>query len=100
MLKTPDVLRFVTSLLPTALEAGAAHRVVVSFNAAVLLDFIGRSTQNGVNGLDAGALAMLVPAFTAPLKLDAEQRQTAIHRDAIVRPENLGSPTHSLKTRS
>lgn len=82
MTKQADVLRFVVSLLPSALEGGTAHRTLVSFNTVILLDFLGRSEQNA---LEAGTLAMLVPALMAPLKVEADQRVTAIHRDAMVR---------------
>lgn len=78
MLRSSDVGRFVTSLLPTALKAGYSHRVLLAFNAASLHDFILRSKS-----LDEGTIAYLLPALLYPL-------QDAPHsKDATVGPTYL-----------
>ncbi|PFH46286.1 hypothetical protein AMATHDRAFT_155738 [Amanita thiersii Skay4041] len=63
MLKNTDVSRFIASLLPSSLKDKRAHRVLLTFNAACLHDFITRSKR-----LDEGTVAFLLPALLSPLK--------------------------------
>ncbi|RDB23790.1 U3 small nucleolar RNA-associated protein 10 [Hypsizygus marmoreus] len=73
MLRSTDVARFVTSLLPSALKAGRCHRVLLAFNAASLHDFISRTQV-----LDEGTIAYLLPALLEPL------RQVSPIKDAVL----------------
>ncbi|KAF8064012.1 hypothetical protein FPV67DRAFT_198389 [Lyophyllum atratum] len=73
MLRNSDVSRFVTSLLPSALNEARSHRVLLAFNAACLHDFISWSQV-----LNEGTVAYLLPALLAPL-----QQGNAI-KDAIL----------------
>lgn len=82
MRKHADVLRFISSLLPSALERGTAHRVLVSFNTVIVMDYLGRADSNT---LAAGSFATLIPALTAPLNIGMGQHVAATHRDAMVR---------------
>lgn len=81
MLKHADVLRFVVSLLPSALERGTAHRALISFNTVIILELLGRPTKTALN---EGSLATLIPALTAPFTFSLAQQATAVHRDAMV----------------
>jgi U3 small nucleolar RNA-associated protein 10 len=62
MLKSLDLARFITSLLPIAIEKGYAHRTLIAFNAATLHEFIKRS-----KALEAGTVAFLLPGLLEPL---------------------------------
>ncbi|KAF8630264.1 hypothetical protein AX17_005450 [Amanita inopinata Kibby_2008] len=68
MLRNTDVARFVTSLLPFAIKENRVHRVLLTFNAATLHDFITRSKN-----MNEGTVAFLLPALLEPL-------QSATHR--------------------
>lgn len=75
MLRNADLARFVTSLLPTAINNGVSHRVLLAFNAATLHEFIARSKK-----LDEGTMAYLLPALLVPL----QQKSLAPSQDSIV----------------
>lgn len=75
MLKNSDVARFVASLLPTAIKKGLGHRVLVTFNAATLHDFIKRSKS-----LNEGTVAYLLPSLLEPL----QQKPKKLMKDAVV----------------
>ncbi|KAF8626030.1 hypothetical protein AX15_005120 [Amanita polypyramis BW_CC] len=62
MLRNTDVIRFVASLLPSAIKMNRVHRVLLMFNAACLYDFITRSKS-----LDEGTVSFLLPALLEPL---------------------------------
>jgi U3 small nucleolar RNA-associated protein 10 len=75
MLRNSDLARFVTSLLPSAIKGGYAHRALLAFNAASLHDFIVHSKV-----LDEGTVAYLLPALLEPL----QQGSNPTPKDAIV----------------
>lgn len=75
MLKTLEVARFVSRILPTTLQSHCAgvHRALIAFHTGLLLDFVARS-----KALDENAMAVLLPAALEPL-------QTASNPDAAVK---------------
>jgi len=75
MLKDSDFTRFVTSLLPVAVNKGLVHRTLIAFNVATLHDFIKRSKS-----VDEGTIAHLLPALLEPL---TEKRGQMV-KDAVV----------------
>jgi U3 small nucleolar RNA-associated protein 10 len=76
MLKDPEIARFVTSLLPTAIKKGLVHPTIIAFSAATLYDFIKRSKS-----IDEGTLAHILPTLLEPL----HQTQKNTVKDAVVR---------------
>ncbi|EIN05935.1 hypothetical protein PUNSTDRAFT_137420 [Punctularia strigosozonata HHB-11173 SS5] len=87
MLKSPELTRSAVSLLPAALRAQHVHRTLVAFTAGTLLEYISRS-----EGLSEGVLAMLIPAFLAPLEKDVLSRGEEGGRPAmLIREAILGS---------
>jgi U3 small nucleolar RNA-associated protein 10 len=77
MVSNLDVARFVTSLLPSALDASCAHRVLIGFNAAILTAYI-----NATKTFSEGVLAFLLPSLTKPLRVGG-------NKDCIVRGHPL-----------
>lgn len=75
MLKDSDLTRFVTSILPVALNKGLGHRTLIAFNAATLHDFIKRSKS-----VDDGTVAFLLPALLKPLT----KKQKHVVKDVVV----------------
>ncbi|KAH6904492.1 hypothetical protein BKA70DRAFT_1373519 [Coprinopsis sp. MPI-PUGE-AT-0042] len=63
MLKSVDLARFITLLLPVAIKEGRAHRTLIAFNAATLNEFIKRN-----KALEEGTVAFLLPALLEPLQ--------------------------------
>lgn len=69
MLRNSDFARFVTSLLPNALnEQGRVHRTLLAFNAATLNEFIKRSKK-----MDEGTGVMLVTSLLEPLQVKGRE---------------------------
>lgn len=68
MRQTIDVARFVSSILPTALQRNYVHRTLVAFYVGTILDFIGKSKT-----LDDGVLAFLLPAILTPLQAEGKE---------------------------
>ena len=75
MLRNTDLARFVTSLLPSAVNNRVSHRVLLIFNTATLHEFITRSKE-----LDEGTMAYLLPSLLAPL----QQKSPTPSQDSIV----------------
>ncbi|KAF8889071.1 hypothetical protein BD779DRAFT_1714897 [Infundibulicybe gibba] len=65
MLRSSDIARFVTSLLPDAMKGGYSHRTLLAFNAASLHDYLLR-----LKSLDEGIAAFILPALLVPLEND------------------------------
>ena len=72
MRRNSVVARFVSSLVPSAIQYGAAHANLIKFNVSVLRDFITLGKT-----LDEGAIAHLLQAILAP-----SQNNTS--RDAVL----------------
>lgn len=68
MRQTIDVARFVSSILPTALQRNYVHRTLVAFYVGTILDFIGKSKT-----LDDGVFAFLLPAILTPLQAEGKE---------------------------
>ena len=79
MLRNAKLARFVTSLLPTAVKNEVSHRVLLTFNATTLHEFIIRSKE-----LDEGTMAYLLPALLVPL----QQMSSVLSQDSIVSLQN------------
>lgn len=65
-----DVARFVSSLLPTAIEHNYVHRTLVAFYVGAMLDFVGKSKK-----LDDSVLAFLLPAMLVPLQAEGKSNK-------------------------
>ncbi|KAL1745319.1 armadillo-type protein [Schizophyllum fasciatum] len=72
MRKNSVVARFLSSLVPTAIQSGTAHQNLVKFNVSVLREFIA-----GGKTLDEGAIAHLLQSILAPLQYNSS-------RDAVL----------------
>lgn len=70
MRQNVDVARFVSSLLPTAIEHNYVHRTLVAFYVGSMLDFVGKSKK-----LDDSILAFLLPAILVPLQADGKSNK-------------------------
>lgn len=80
MLRSTELARFVTSLFPTAVKNGLSHRVLLTFNAATLHEFITRSKD-----MDEGTMAYLLPALLVPMQ---QMSSTSTSQDSIVSMQN------------
>ncbi|TRM63291.1 hypothetical protein BD626DRAFT_496170 [Schizophyllum amplum] len=72
MRKNSVVARFVSSLVPSAVQHGTVHPALLKFNVSVLRDFIALGKT-----LDEGSIAHLLQSTLAPL-------QNATSRDAVL----------------
>ncbi|KAI0354312.1 hypothetical protein OH77DRAFT_530067 [Trametes cingulata] len=86
MLKTLDVARFASGILPAVLKDHSAgvHRALIAFHTGVLLEFVARSTI-----LDENIMAILLPAVMDPLQT-AGSPETTI-KPAMLQESILGS---------
>jgi hypothetical protein len=85
MSKSPELVRFVSGLLPSAVKAQAPHRTLVAFHTAVFMDFIARSQHTSRNVIEEGVLASLISSFLGSLTQDEASSPTGVFRDAVVR---------------
>lgn len=74
MLKTPDLTRFAASLLPEAIKGGYAHRTLISFHTATLVEYLSRAEP-----LDSGTAVVFLSNFLEPLEYEGP-----VPKDAIV----------------
>ena len=74
MLKNPDLMRFVASLLPEAAKGGYSHRTLINFHTATLVEYISRTES-----LDSGNAVALLSNFLEPL-----ENEGSVPKDAIV----------------
>lgn len=87
MLKTLEVARFVSHILPTTLQSHCAgvHRALITFHTGLLLEFVARS-----KALDENAMAVLLPAALEPLENasnpDAAVKATLLQESIVRRP--------------
>jgi hypothetical protein len=81
MSKSPELVRFVSGLLPSAVKAQAPHRTLT----AVFMDFIARSQHTSRNVIEEGVLASLISSFLGSLTQDEASSPTGVFRDAVVR---------------
>ncbi|KAI0632952.1 hypothetical protein C8Q77DRAFT_1120632 [Trametes polyzona] len=79
MLKSLEVARFVSAILPATLQRHTAgvHRALIAFHTGALLEFVAKSKT-----LDEDAMAVLLPAALEPL-------QTAASPEVAVKPALL-----------
>lgn len=84
MRQNVDVARFVSSLLPTAIEHNYVHRTLVAFYVGSMLDFVGKSKK-----LDDSVLAFLLPAILVPLQADGKSNKelTVSRRHILQSPQ-------------
>jgi hypothetical protein len=96
MLHDPAVLRFALALLPAALRADAAHRTLVAFHTAVIVQYLSRAADAAARtGMDEGVLAAIVAALLAPLELAPDAGgASGVRRDAAVGHTFLLFRTH------
>jgi hypothetical protein len=74
MLKNPDLMRFVASLLPEAIKGGHSHRTLINFHTATLVEYISRAES-----LDPGSAVVFLSNFLEPLGLEG-----SVPKDVIV----------------
>ena len=74
MLKNPDLMRFVASLLSGAINGGYPHRTLISFHTATLVEYISRAES-----LDSGSAVVFLSNFLEPLESEG-----SVPKDAIV----------------
>ena len=74
MLKNPDLLRFVASILPEALKGGYSYRTLINFHTATLVEYISRAES-----FDPGSAVVFLSTFLEPLVLEG-----SVPKDAIV----------------
>ena len=74
MLKNPDLMRFVASILPEAIRGGYSHRTLINFHTATLVEYISRAES-----LDSGSAVVFLSNFLEPLEHDG-----LVPKDAIV----------------
>lgn len=74
MLKNPDLLRFVASILPEALKGGYSYRTLINFHTATLVEYISRAES-----FDPGSAVVFLSSFLEPLVLEG-----SVPKDAIV----------------
>ncbi|KAI0670242.1 hypothetical protein C8Q78DRAFT_1138718 [Trametes maxima] len=86
MLKAPDVVRFVSEILPSVLKqhSAGAHRALIAFHTGSLLEFVGRCKS-----LDENAMAILLPAALQPLQIAKDPHSSV--KPAILQESILGS---------
>ncbi|THH02630.1 hypothetical protein EW145_g6726 [Phellinidium pouzarii] len=84
MLKERELARYVVGLLPEALTTSGginAHRTLICFNTAVLLEYVTRVDKRD---LDAAALAFVLPALMEPLKVANSIVTQTLLKDGIL----------------
>ena len=74
MLKNPDLMRFVASLLSEAIKGGYSHNTLINFHTATLVEYISRAES-----LDSGSAVVLLSSFLEPL-----ENEGSVPKDAIV----------------
>ncbi|OSD00001.1 hypothetical protein PYCCODRAFT_1479448 [Trametes coccinea BRFM310] len=86
MLKSLEVARFVSGILPAVLSHRSAgmHRALIAFHTGVLLEYIARS-----RALDENMMAILLPAALEPLQAASDAETKA--KPALLQETILGS---------
>ena len=84
LLKSLEVVRFVSGILPQVLRDHGAgvHRALIAFHAGVLLEYVAKS-----QALDENAMAILLPAALEPLQVASNsevQVKPALLQESIV----------------
>lgn len=87
-----DVARFVSSLLPAALEHNYVHRTLVAFYVGSMLDFVGKSKK-----LDGSVLAFLLPAILVPLQAEGKSnKELTVSGRHILQSPRIVDPVPAL----
>ncbi|KAJ8482003.1 hypothetical protein ONZ51_g5640 [Trametes cubensis] len=86
LLKSLEVVRFVSGILPQVLRDHGAgvHRALIAFHAGVLLEYVAKS-----QALDENAMAILLPAALEPLQV-ASNSEVQV-KPALLQESILGS---------
>ncbi|KAI0311668.1 hypothetical protein OF83DRAFT_1068421 [Amylostereum chailletii] len=80
MQRNTDVMRFVASLLPTAIRENYTHRTLLAFHTGVVLDYVARAKL-----IDDGISAALLPTMIEPLETnESKQGSVGLSRDIVL----------------